>query len=100
VLTVKRPRARPIEALALVLILLLFAFAAGLHSMHNLGRLNQTTQCAVASASAHLACATVESVAIEKPAPLLEIVPRVLFSGPPVACLASVHGRAPPFFTA
>ncbi|MDD5559251.1 hypothetical protein [Candidatus Methylomirabilis sp.] len=99
-LTLKRPRAQSVEALVLVLILFLFAFAAGLHSMHNLGRLNQTTQCAVASASAHLACTAVESVAIETPALLLEIVPRVVFSGPSVACLAPVHGRAPPSFTA
>lgn len=99
-LTAKRPRARPIEALALVLILSLFAFAAALHSVHHLGHLNQATKCGVASASAHLAGTAVESVAIEKPALLLEIIPGALFTDPSIACLAPVQGRAPPSFTA
>ena len=99
-LTVKRPRAQPIEALALVLILLLFAFAAGLHSMHNLGHLNQAAQCAVASAYTHLAGTAVESVTIEIPALPLEIVPRTRFTDPSIVCLGPVHGRAPPSFTA
>ncbi len=99
-LTAKRPRVRSIEALALVLILLLFAFAAGLHSMHNLGRLNQAAQCAVASASTHLAGTAVESVSIEIPALPLEIVPGTRFTDPSIACLGPAHGRAPPSFTA
>jgi len=97
---VKRPRAQPIEALALVLILLLFAFSAGLHSMHNLGRLNQAAQCAVASASTHLAGTAVESVTIEIPALPLEIVPGTRFTDPSIVCLGPAHGRAPPSFTA
>ena len=96
----KRPRARRIKALALVLVLSLFAFAAALHSVHHLGYLNQATQCAVASASTHLAGTAVESVAIEKPALLLEIVPGARFTGPSIACFAPVQGRAPPSFTA
>lgn len=99
-LTVKRPRTRPIEALALALILLLFAFAAGLHSMHNLGHLNQAAQCAVASASTHLAGTAVESVTIEIPALPLEIVPGTRFTDPSITCLGPAHGRAPPSFTA
>jgi len=100
VLTVKRPRARPVEALALVLILSLFAFAAALHSVHHLTYLSPATQCGIASASAHLAGTAVQSVAVEKPALLLEIVPGARFTGPSIACLAPVQGRAPPSFTA
>lgn len=99
-LAVKWPRVRSIETLALVLILLLFAFAAALHSMHNLGHLNQATKCAVASASAHLTGTAVESVTIEIPALPLEIVPGTRFTDPSIACLDPAHGRAPPSFTA
>jgi len=99
VLTVSWPRARYIKALALVLTLSLFAFAAVLHSVHHLSYLNQATQCAVASASTHLAGTTVESVAIEIPALPLEIVPGTRFTDPSIVCLGPAHGRAPPSFT-
>jgi hypothetical protein len=99
-LTAKRPRVRSIEALALILILLLFAFAAGLHSMHNIGHLNRAAQCAVASASTHLAGVAVESVAIEKPALLLKFVPGIRFTDHSIACFSHAQGRAPPSFTA
>ncbi|MBZ0159966.1 hypothetical protein [Candidatus Methylomirabilis sp.] len=99
-LTVKQSRARPLEALVFVLMLLLFAFAAGLHSMHNIGHLNQAAQCAVASASTHLAGTAVESVILEIPALPLEIVPGTRFTDPSIACLGPAHGRAPPSCTA
>ena len=99
-LTVKRPRARRIKALALVLALSLFAFEAALHSAHHLGHLNQATRCGVASASAHLAGTAVESVAIETPTLLLEIVPGARFTDPSIARLGPGQGRAPPSFTA
>ena len=99
-LTVKWLRARPVEALALVLILSLFAFAAALHSVHHLTYLSSATQCGIASASAHLAGTTVQSVAIETPVMLSEIVPRAIFTDPSTACLGPAQGRAPPSFTA
>ena len=95
-----RPRARPIEALTLVLILSLFAFAAALHSVHHLTYLSSATQCGIASASAHLAGTAVQSVTIETPALLLEIVPGVCFTDPSTTCLGPAQGRAPPSFTA
>jgi hypothetical protein len=97
--TAKRPRVRSIEALALVLILLLFAFAAGLHSMHNIGHLNQAAQCAVASASTHLVGTAVESVTIEIPALPLEIAPGTRCIDPSIAYPGPAHGRDPPSFT-
>ncbi|CBE68959.1 exported protein of unknown function [Candidatus Methylomirabilis oxygeniifera] len=95
-----RPRVQHIKALALVLALLLFVFGAAQHSAHHLSHLNQPIQCVVCSASAHLAGVAVESVAIEKPALLLEFVPGTRFTDPSIACLSPAHGRAPPSFTA
>lgn len=97
-LTLEWPRGQQIKALALVLALSLFVFGAAQHSAHHLRHLNQPIQCVVCSASAHLSGVAVESVAIDKPALLLEFVPRVISSGPSVACLAPVQGRAPPSF--
>lgn len=99
-LTLGWPRGRRIKAMALVLALSLFAFEAALHSAHHLGHLNQATQCGVASASAHLAGTAIESVAIEKPALLLEIVSGVSFTDPSIAHLGPAQGRAPPSFIA
>lgn len=99
-LTISWSRVRRIKALALVLILLLFAFVAALHSVHNLGHLNRATQCAVASASAHLAGTAAEPVAIETPALHFEIVLGTSFTDPSIACLGPAQGRAPPSFTA
>lgn len=95
-LTVNWPRARRIKALALILVLSLFAFEAALHSTHHLTYLSQATQCGIASASAHLAGTAVESVAIEKPVLVPEIVPGASPSGSFIACLGPAQGRAPP----
>ncbi len=99
-LTVEWPRVQQIKALALALALSLFVFGVAQHSAHHLSHLNQAIQCVVCSASAHLAGVAVESVAIEKPALLLEFVPGTRFTDPSIAHFAPTQQRAPPSFTA
>jgi len=97
---VEWPRIQHIKALALALALSLFVFGAAQHSAHHLSHLNQAIQCVACSASAHLAGVAVESVAIEKPALLLEFVPGIRFTDHSIACFSPAQGRAPPSFTA
>lgn len=85
-----------IKALALVLALSLFVVGAAQHSGHHLSHLNQAIQCGVCSASAHLAGVAVESVAIEQPTLLSEIVPGTRFTDPSIAHFAPTQQRAPP----
>lgn len=99
-LTFAWPRAQRIKALALVLILSLFAFEAARHSAHHLGHLNQPMQCAVATASAHLAGVAVKSAALEQPAVLFEIISEARSTDPSTTCPGPAKGRAPPSITA
>lgn len=95
-LTVEWPSMQRIKALALVLALSLFVVGAAQHSGHHLSHLNQAIQCGVCSASAHLAGVAVESVAIEQPTLLSEIVPGTRFTDPSIAHFAPTQQRAPP----
>jgi hypothetical protein len=91
----RRPRRK--LALALVLLLAVFAFENGVHSVHHLNDQDRGEQCAVASASQHVAGIEAAGVLIaESPAPAEPTVTlgvRVIRSA---RSLGLHEGRAPP----
>jgi len=94
--TVDWSRIRYATVPALALVLSLLTFETVRYSAHHLGHLNRPNQCAVASAAAHLAGTVVESVAVEQPGVLCEIISEARSTDPSTTSLGPAKGRAPP----
>ena len=96
-----RRHPRRVLVLVLGLLLAIFVFEDGLHSVHHGFDPKQSSECAIAAASAHLSAVSIDGV-VEAAVVLIAAAPAVEAdpAAPPTRLLEPHQGRAPPLATA